>query len=82
LNVDCATSAINCSFGELARPGHLQVGHLPAELAELYADPLAAIARSGHLVTGVGRIWAKDDGSGMVRARVAMLIPEVDLLES
>lgn len=54
----------------------LQVGHLPAELAEEYAGPLAEIARGGHLVTGVGRIWAKDDGAGMVRARVTILIPE------
>lgn len=54
----------------------LQVGHLPAELAEEYAGRLAEIARGGHLVTGVGRIWAKDDGAGMVRARVTILIPE------
>ena len=52
------------------------VGHLPADLAEDYAEPLAEIAGSGYLVTGTGRIWAKDDGSGMVRARVTILIPE------
>jgi hypothetical protein len=55
--------------------GH-QVGHLPAELAEGYAEPLAELAGTGYLVTGVGRIWAKDDGSGMVRARVTIVIPE------
>lgn len=59
--------------------GH-QVGHLPADLAEDYAGPLAAIARSGFLVTGDARVWAKDDGSGIVRARVTILIPEVELL--
>ncbi|WP_332643564.1 DUF2510 domain-containing protein [Aeromicrobium sp.] len=59
--------------------GH-QVGHLPAELAEQYAVALARIAGSGHLVTGVARIWAKDDGAGMVRARVTILIPEVSEL--
>lgn len=56
------------------------VGHLPADLAARYAEPLQEIARSGFLVTGVGRIWAKDDGSGLVRARVTILIPEADLL--
>lgn len=59
--------------------GH-HVGHVPAELAARYSAPLREIARSGFLVTGVGRIWAKDDGSGMVRARVTILIPEADLL--
>lgn len=59
----------------VAMDGH-QVGHLPAELAMDYAQPLAEIARRGVLVTGVGRIWAKDDGSGIVRARVTILIPE------
>jgi hypothetical protein len=57
-----------------------QVGHLPRELAEDYAEPLAALAGTGYLVTGVGRIWAKDDGSGMVRARVTILIPEASEL--
>ena len=52
-----------------------QVGHLPAELAANYAAPLASIARRGYLVTGTGRVWAKDDGSGIVRARVTVLIP-------
>jgi hypothetical protein len=55
--------------------GH-QVGHLPAALAEQYAGPLGQIAGGGYLVVGVARIWAKDDGSGMVRARVTILIPE------
>jgi hypothetical protein len=53
-----------------------QVGYLPAELAKHYAAPLGKIAITGYLVTGVARIWAKDDGSGMVRARVTILIPE------
>lgn len=57
-----------------------QVGHLPADLAVDYAAPLAEIAGNGYLVTGVARIWAKDDGSGMVRARVTILIPEADEL--
>jgi hypothetical protein len=57
-----------------------QVGHLPAELAQQYARPLGKIAGGGYLVTGVARIWAKDDGSGMVRARVTILIPEANEL--
>ncbi|MGH1564571.1 HIRAN domain-containing protein [Mumia sp. DW29H23] len=58
----------------VAIDGH-QVGHLPATLAQDYADPLAAVARGGFLVTGTARIWAKDD-AGVVRARVTILIPE------
>lgn len=57
-----------------------QVGHLPAELAQQYAARLGRIAGGGYLVTGVARIWAKDDGAGMVRARVTILIPEADEL--
>ncbi|WP_370617190.1 hypothetical protein [Mumia sp. Pv 4-285] len=59
----------------VAIDGH-QVGHLPATLAPDYAEPLAVVARGGYLVTGTARIWAKDDGSGVVRARVTILIPE------
>jgi len=54
-----------------------QVGHLRAELAHDYARPLGDLARQGVLTTGIARIWAKDD-SGVVRARVTILIPESD----
>lgn len=53
------------------------VGHLPAEIAADYSEPLGALASQGLLATGQARIWAKSD-SGVVRARVTILIPEVD----
>lgn len=55
--------------------GSHQVGHLPAELARDYARPLARLASSGLLATGVARVWAKTD-AGVARARVTVLIPE------
>jgi hypothetical protein len=58
----------------VAIDGH-QVGHLPAEVAADYSHPLAGLASTGLLVTGQARLWAKDD-SGVVRARVTILIPE------
>jgi hypothetical protein len=58
----------------VAIEGH-QVGHLPAEVACDYARPLAELANTGLLATGQARIWAKDN-SGVVRARVTILIPE------
>jgi hypothetical protein len=58
--------------------GRNQVGYLPAELARDYAQVLGHLAATGYLATGVARIWAKDEGSGMVRARVTVLIPEAD----
>ena len=57
--------------------GQHQVGHLPADLACDYAEPLAELATGGVLATGVARVWALDDG-GIIRARVTLLIPEAD----
>jgi hypothetical protein len=55
--------------------GNHQVGHLPAELAIDYSAALLVLASNGYLATGEARIWAKSD-SGLVRARVTVLIPE------
>lgn len=55
--------------------GKHQVGHLPAELAIDYSAALLVLATNGYLATGEARIWAKSD-SGVVRARVTVLIPE------
>lgn len=57
--------------------GDHHVGYLPAELAVDYAGPLGRLAAEGFLATGEGRIWALNDG-GVVRARVTVLIPEVN----
>jgi hypothetical protein len=54
-----------------------QVGYLPAEMARDYARPLAQLASTGVLATGLARLWAKTD-AGVVRARVTVLIPEVE----
>lgn len=56
-----------------------QVGYIPAALAKNYSPPLLRLASSGALVTGVARIWAKDE-SGMLRARVTALLPEASTL--
>lgn len=53
------------------------VGYVPAELAADYSPPLGALAARGYLATGQARIWAKSE-AGMVRARVTILIPEVE----
>jgi hypothetical protein len=57
--------------------GTHHVGYLPAELAESYAWPLRRIAEAGRLVPGRARVWAKDE-SGMIRARVTILIPATE----
>lgn len=57
--------------------GQHQVGHLPADLACDYAEPLAALATGEVLATGVARIWALDE-DGVIRARVTLLIPEAE----
>jgi hypothetical protein len=51
------------------------VGHVPADLAADYSAPLGALASRGYLATGQARLWAKSD-SGVVRARVTILVPE------
>lgn len=56
--------------------GSHQVGFLPAPLAARYAYPLGLLAHRGLLATGIARLWAKDEGRGMVRARCTALIPE------
>jgi Protein of unknown function (DUF2510) len=55
--------------------GRHQIGYLPAELAKEYSPPLLALASSGTLASGSGRIWAKND-AGVVRARATLLLPE------
>jgi hypothetical protein len=58
--------------------GAHQVGYIPAELARDYSPYLRELAGVGKaLATGVARIWAKDEGGGMIRARVTLLLPEV-----
>ncbi len=52
-----------------------QVGHLPAELAKDYSPRLRRLGADATLATGMARIWAKLD-SGVVRARVTLLIPQ------
>lgn len=54
--------------------GPHHVGYIPAELAVDYAGPLGRCVGRGCRVTGIARIWAKDDG-GMIRARVTVLVP-------
>jgi hypothetical protein len=58
--------------------GH-HVGYLPAELARDYSPPLLARAAEGLLISGVARVWAKED-AGVARARVTICIPEADVL--
>lgn len=55
--------------------GRHQVGYLPAECAEEYVEPLGILAARRLLATGQARVWAKSD-SGVVRARVTLLLPE------
>lgn len=55
--------------------GNHQVGYLPADLAIDYSAALLVLATNGYLASGEARIWAKAD-SGVVRARVTLLIPE------
>jgi hypothetical protein len=59
--------------------GMHQVGYVPAELAANYSPVLCPMASSGTVITGLARIWAKDDG-GMIRARVTILAPAPDRL--
>ena len=61
--------------------GTHHVGYLPADMAVDYAEGLGALANAGFLATGEGRLWAKDEGSGMVRARVTILIPPADAFD-
>ena len=61
--------------------GFHHVGYLPAELAADYASCLACLAATGSLATGVARAWAKDEGGGMVRARVTIMIPECEMFD-
>lgn len=57
--------------------GTQHVGYLPAELATDYAAPLRSLAQHGLLISGQARVWAKSD-SGMVRARVTILVPATE----
>jgi hypothetical protein len=58
--------------------GH-HVGYLPADLARDYSPPLLARAAEGSLISGVARVWAKEEG-GVARARVTICIPEAEVL--
>lgn len=60
--------------------GQHQVGYLPADLAIDYCEPLMELAKAHRLATGEARIWALDDG-GVIRARVTILIPEVEAFD-
>jgi hypothetical protein len=55
--------------------GTNDVGYLPSEMAENYAEPLLKLVKLNRLVTGQARMWALDEG-GIVRARVTILVPE------
>lgn len=58
--------------------GSHQIGHLPGSMATNYQPALMRLASTGVLASGAARIWAKDEGGGILRARATLLIPEVD----
>ena len=59
--------------------GAHQVGYIPADMADDYSEPLLELAKQSRLATGQARVWALDD-SGVIRARVTILVPEPDAL--
>lgn len=55
------------------------VGHLPPELAGIYAPKLSALAARGQATVGEVRIWCADKANGSL-ARTSIYIPSASTL--